>query len=121
MNLKINDENISTKLKVNFIKKNKSFEKELFILMTKEMENNLISEDNSQYFADCTYYAIPPNKSKYKLFLILAFNKKKQKSVLCNISIISNENKETFITVLNFLKIKYNFTPKIMKQIIQNP
>ena len=113
-NLKINDENITTKLKVNFIRKNKSFEKELFILMTKEMENNLISEDNSQYFADCTYYAIPPNKSKYKLFLILAFNKKKQKSVLCNISIISNENKETFITVLNFLKIKYNFTPKIM-------
>ena len=49
--------------------------------MTKEIENILISEDNKQYFADCTYYAIPPNKNKYKLFLILAFNKKKQKSV----------------------------------------
>ena len=82
--------------------------------MTKEMESNLISEDNTQYFADCTYYAIAPNKNKYKLFLILAFNKKKQKSVLCNILIICNENKETFITVFNFLKNKYNFSPKII-------
>ena len=114
MNLKINEENITTKLIVNFIRKNKTFEKELFILMTKEMENNLISEDNTQYFADCTYYAIPPNKNKYKLFLILGFNKKKQKSVLCNISITCNENKETFITVFNFLKNKYNFYPKII-------
>ena len=47
--------------------------------MTNELKNNLISEDNTQYFADCTYYAIPPNKSKYKLFLILTFNKKKTK------------------------------------------
>ena len=71
MNLKINEENITTKLKVNFIRKNKTFEKDIFILMTNELKNNLISEDNTQYFADCTYYAIPPNKSKYKLFLIL--------------------------------------------------
>ena len=76
MNLKINEENITTKLKVNLIRKNKTFEKDIFILMTNELDNNLISEDNTQYFADCTYYAIPPNKSKYKLFLILAFNKK---------------------------------------------
>jgi len=82
MNLKINEENITTKLIVNFIRKKKTLEKELFILMTKEMEKNLISEDNTQYFADCTYYAFPLNKIKYKLFLILAFNKKTKISIM---------------------------------------
>lgn len=40
---------------------------------------------------------------------MLAFNKKFYKTILCNISIIANENKETFITLYNHLKTKYNF------------
>ena len=63
-------------LKVNFIRKNENIEKKLYIIMTEDMKNNIINEDNSQFFADITYYAIPPNKSKYKLFLLVAFNKK---------------------------------------------
>ena len=80
--------------------------------MTNEMENNIKDEENIQYFADVTYYAIPPNQSKYKIFMLVAFNKKLYRTILCNISIIANENKETFITLLTHLKTKYNFIPK---------
>ena len=43
---------------------------------------------------------------------MLAFNKKLYRTIICNISIIANENKETFIVLFNHLKIKYNFNPK---------
>ena len=58
-----------------------------------------------------TYYTTPPTKNKYKLFVILSFNKNRFCNLLCNLSLIENENKQTFISVLNFLKNKYNFNP----------
>ena len=33
----------------------------------------------SQWFMDCTYYAIPRNNNSYKLLLIIAFNKNEKK------------------------------------------
>ena len=46
---------------------------------------------------------------KYKLLTLLAFNRMEYKSIICCLAIIQNENKETFIEVLNFLKNKFNF------------
>ena len=43
--------------------------------MTEEMENNIHEINNIQYFLDVTYYTTPPTKNKYKLFVILSFNK----------------------------------------------
>ena len=85
--------------------------------MTSEMESYIVDEDNTQFFCDLTYYAIPPNQSKYKIFLMLAFNKKLFRSILCNISIITNESKETFITLFNFLKYKYKYIQKKLQLI----
>ena len=69
--------------------------------MTKEMEDNLTDKNNSQYFSDVTYYCIPPHNHNYRLFIIMSFNKEKFKSILCNISLISNGNLETFVVILN--------------------
>ena len=60
---------------------------------------------------DITYYATRLNINKFKLLVILAFNRDLFKSILCNITIIQNENKETFIETLNYLKLKYNWNP----------
>lgn len=79
--------------------------------MTKEMETNLISNNNIQYFSDVTYYCVPPNNKKYRLFVLMSFNKEKYYSTLCNLSLICNENIETFYIILDFLKHKYNFSP----------
>ena len=53
--------------------------------MSKDMESNINKKDNIQYFMDVTYYATPPNNSKYKLLVILAFNRQLFKSILCNL------------------------------------
>ena len=46
-----------------------------------------------------------------KIFIILAFNKDLYKTILFNIFLIYNENKETFINIFNFLKNKCDFYP----------
>jgi len=114
LNWKVNEFNIVSKLTVNFKRKNINYKKSIYIIMTKEMEQNITEENNIRYFSDTTYYAIPPNKFNYKIFWILAFNNKLHKAILCNISIISNENKETFITKINII-----FYLKSILQIIQ--
>ena len=111
INLTLDNEKIVTELYVNFERKNKVFKKAIYIIMTKEMISNITKNDNIQYFMDVTYYATPPNTSKYKLLVILAFNRELFKSIICNLSIIQTENKETFITILEFLKNKYNWQP----------
>ncbi len=77
--------------------------------MTPDMIDNITNKNNIQYFMDVTYYATPPNNKKFKLLIILAFNNNLYKTLLWNISLICNENKETFISVLNYLKNRYNF------------
>ena len=62
---------------------------------------------------DCTYYAIPVNNNNFKLLLILAFNKNENKTKLCSISLIKNENIETFSKILEYLKLQIQFAPKI--------
>ena len=42
----------------------------------------------------------------------MAFNSEKYKSILCNLSLICNENIETFMIILEHLKNRYNFNPK---------
>ena len=73
--------------------------------MNEEMESNIKEKDNIQFFTDITYYAIPPKPVKYKILILLAFNNKEFKSILCSIALIANENKETLIKFMNFLKI----------------
>ena len=79
--------------------------------MSTKMEDNIKLNGNTQYFIDMTYYAIPSNKSKLTIFVLLTFNKDLYKTILCNNSLIYNENKNTFINIFKFLKIKYNFYP----------
>ena len=108
---KINDINVVDKLEVNYYRKNKKFNIFMYSIMTGKMKENIKLEGNIQYFNDITYYAIPPNENKYKIFLLLAFNKDLYQTILCNITIINKENKETFITLYNYLRNKYNFVP----------
>ena len=111
INLTFNNEKIISEIFVNYERKNKLYKKEIYIIMTKDMITNIINKDNIQYFMDVTYYATPPNTSKYKLLVILAFNRDLYKSIICNLSILQNENKETFVTILEYLKNKYNWIP----------
>ena len=48
------------------------------------------------------------------MWIMLSYNKKYNKFLICNISLIKNENIETFKCIINHLKETYNFNPKIM-------
>ena len=43
--------------------------------MSTKMEDNIKLNGNAQYFSDITYYAIPSNKSKLKLFILIALQR----------------------------------------------
>ena len=77
--------------------------------MTDFMIKNIINKNNIQYYMDLTYYATLQNNKKLKIIIILAFNRDINNAILCNISIISNENKEAFYSIFNYFKIIFNF------------
>ena len=72
--------------------------------MTDDMINNIKLEGNIQYFYDTTYYCISPQCKSLKMWVLLAYNKDYNRILLCNISLIKNENYETFRMVINYLK-----------------
>jgi len=79
--------------------------------MTQQMGENLIDTNNIQYFCDTTYNAVPYSN---KIWVLVAFNYKVQHSILCSLALIKNENKETFLTMYDFLEQKYKFLPNII-------
>ena len=63
------------KLKVNYIRKIFHYNKDIYCIMTKEIENNLTSLNNIQYFLDITYYNVPPNNKKCNLLVLMSYIK----------------------------------------------
>ena len=109
-----NNINIVTGIKVEFTRKNKTFIKDLYIIMTNDMIQNIKEPENIQYFSDTTYYCIPPQCKSLKMWILLSYNKKYNKILICNISLIKNENLETYKKILLYLKDTFNFKPEIM-------
>ena len=59
-NIPLLNADIVTGIKVEFTRKNKTFIKDLYIIMTSDMIQNIKEPENIQYFSDTTYYCIPP-------------------------------------------------------------
>ena len=109
-----NNYDLTTKLSVIFKRKNKEYKKDIFIIMNENMKKNIVLIDNNQFFVDTTFQCIPPQHKGLKLFVILTYNKKLNKTLLCLLALIYNENFETISEIFNFLKKNYNFYPKII-------
>ena len=62
-----NDNNIVTKLEVCFERKGKQYNKNIYIIISKEMELNITNKYNTQYFTDTTFYAISPYNKGSKI------------------------------------------------------
>ena len=56
----MNDKKVLTNLKVTFNRKNKIFNKDIFVIITEHVEENIIEKENIQFFFDVTYYATLP-------------------------------------------------------------
>ena len=78
------------------------------------MEKNITDKDSTQYFSDTTYNSVPYYNKRLKLWVLVAFNKRDQHSILCSLVLLYNENKETILTILDYLYQKFKFYPEIM-------
>ena len=76
------------------------------------MKENLTNKNIYLYFAETIYYVTPTISKAYKIFTILCFYAKALKTKLYMLSLIFNENFETFYEIYNYIKNKYNFYPK---------
>ncbi len=43
------------------------YTKDIYIIMSDDMEKNIKNKNNNQFFLDTTYYDTPPNSNKIKL------------------------------------------------------
>ena len=79
----MNNYKLTSKINVTFKRKNKLYKKNIYLLMNKKMKENINLEGNIQYFSDSTYKYIPSQNKGKKLFIILAYNEKLNKILLC--------------------------------------
>ena len=69
---------ICTSIKVEFKRNNRTYIKDLYIIMTEDMKSN-IKKGNIQYFSDTTYFCIPPQCKSLIMWILLAYNKNDNK------------------------------------------
>jgi len=93
INIKEGNKSIFNKITVTYQRKGNVYTKDIFIIMTELMITNISNINNIQYFMEVTYYATPPNHKNHMILIILAFNQALFKTILCNLSIISNVKK----------------------------
>ena len=96
--------NLTTKLIVNFIRKGKKYVKDIFIFMNATMKQNILLKENIQHLQILHMIVCPHNLTHLKLFLLLIYNKTKNKILLCMLALIYNENCETLECIFKYLK-----------------
>ena len=94
--------------------KNKTREEEIIFFGTVNMLNQLVDENNVQYFIDLTYKIIPPKYHPYRLLTIKAFNKITKNTKLCLLIALKYEDENSLYYTFKYLKEFYKFNPKLV-------
>ena len=111
--MELDNERVTTVLNVNFKRFNKEYNKKIFIIMNKKMIEYISDTTNIlQVFCDTTYHALPCKSTHFKLQILVGFHKVIYKTVILCISLIKNENEETFLKIFDYLKQRFKFDPK---------
>ena len=114
-NIELEDDKITTVLNVSFHRNGKEYNKKIYVLMTNKMKEIISDNENDiQVFCDTTYHALPNKSTHFKLWILIAFNKKIFKTVLLSICLIKNENEETFTKIFMYLKERFKFNPSFI-------
>ena len=66
---------IVEKLDCEYLKNNVKINDEIYIILTKNMENNLMNVKGETIYIDCTYKIVPRSLKNYKFLVIIGFNK----------------------------------------------
>ena len=71
---------IVEKLDCEYLKNNVKKNDEIYIILTKNMENNLMNVKAETIYIDCTYIIVPRSLKNYKFLVIIGFNKSSNQS-----------------------------------------
>ncbi len=84
------------------------------IIGYKALLSRLDSPTIKQYFIDGTYKIVPTCSEIKALILIIGYEIKKQKFILCAIVLLSEESSEAYEKLYNYLILSYKFIPNII-------
>ena len=105
-------ERVTIIIDVNFKRLNKEYNKKIYVIMNKKLKEYIMDNKNIlQVFCDTTYHALPCKSTYFKLWILVGFHKGLYKTVLLCISLIKNENEETFVKIFDYLKQRFKFYP----------
>ena len=76
------------------------------------MYNNLKDNQINQFFFDCTYKLVPPNKNRFRLMVLCGYNSNIKKTKLCLFVLLPNEKEKTFKALFSYLKENCSFNPR---------
>ena len=76
------------------------------------MYNNIKYNKINQFFFDCTYKMVPPNKNKFKLMVLSGFNIVSKKLYYVRFVLLTNKKENTFKALFKILKENYHFNPR---------
>ena len=80
------------------------------MMLTNNMQYNLINIKRNQIFTDCKYKIILQGLKNYNFFVIIGFDNINNKLILYLFVLIRHEKKENFEDIFNYLN-KYEFLP----------
>lgn len=77
-----------------------------------EKNFELLSNSENQFFIDTTYRCIPFSKIYKKLITLTCFDKESKQAQICCLILSENEKCETLCEIFDYLKTKWNFSPR---------
>ena len=84
----------------------------LVLIGNADMYNNLKDNQINQFFFDCTYKLVLPNKHRFRLMVLCCYNSNIKKTKLYLFVLLPNEKEETFKTLFSYLKENCSFNPR---------
>ena len=84
----------------------------MYIIMNKNMYNEIKNQNIYQYFGDATFRCVPPSFRTYRLYVISGFNILNKRTKILSYILIPNETEMTYLEMFKNLKNKFGFQPR---------
>ena len=84
----------------------------MYIIMNKNMCNEIKNQNIYQYFGDATFRCVPPSFRTYRLYVISGFNILNKRTKILSYILIPNETEMTYLEMFKNLKNKFGFQPR---------
>ena len=93
----------------------------MYIIMNKNMTEEIKNKNFFSIFCDPTYRCLPPTFRNYKLYIISGFKLIEKRTRILSYILLPNETEQTYTQLFERLKNDYGFFPKIFTMDFHKP